>query len=318
MSNYNIITSCDNNLAPYVLVNIFAISRNLPDDKVDFYILHHRISGANLDMMNKLCDSLDNIVFHEIYIDDVAPYIELARYGGGWAYEAYFPMCAHEYLPEDVTRALYLDAGDTLVLGDISGYYNKGFEGKSLIVTPARFKLVNNEKSVFESEDLGNMEYLSGMLRGIFNSGSYVINTKKIREAGLTVNDYIALVNELRKVIGNETEQIYYGDQGLISTAFVGDICYSEYPEEKNLWHMPYNFCLWYYDRMSERPGYEPKIVHFAGAAFKPWECNYPIELAIIPLSNKNHSLRNLKIGQVEYYYIWHEYALMVERILNF
>ena len=150
---------------------------------------------------------------------------------------------------------------------------------------------------------------------GIFDS-SYLIRGMGL-VGGFTVNDYIALVNELRKVIGNETEQIYYGDQGLISTAFVGDICYSEYPEEKNLWHMPYNFCLWYYDRMSERPGYEPKIVHFAGAAFKPWECNYPIELAIIPLSNKNHSLRNLKIGQVEYYYIWHEYALMVERILN-
>lgn len=317
VSNYNIITSCDDKLAPYVLVNLYAISRNLPDDKVDFYILHHRISEANLNNMNKLCEHFDNVDFHEIYIEDVEAFIELARYGGGWAYEAYFPMCAHEYLPDDVTRALYLDAGDTLVLGDISGYYNKDFEGKSLIVTPSRFKIVGNEKQVFDSDDLGNAEFLLGMLRGLFNSGSYMINLDKLRKAGLTTNDYIALVNELRRLLGDDVEKIYYGDQGLIGVAFVGDICYSEYPEEKNIWHMPYNYCLWYYDRMSERPAYEPKILHFAGTAFKPWEYIYPIDLSVIPLIDKGHSLKELKLGQVEYFYLWHEYALMVERLIG-
>jgi lipopolysaccharide biosynthesis glycosyltransferase len=59
---------------------------------------------------------------------------------------------------------------------------------------------------------------------------------------------------------------------------------------------MPYNFCLWFYDRAEELFGgklwYEPKIVHFAGAP-KPWKLD---------------STANLKRGQAAFYEIWNEF----------
>jgi lipopolysaccharide biosynthesis glycosyltransferase len=82
----------------------------------------------------------DVIDFQEIVMEDTAPFVELAALGGGWAYEAYFSLCCHEYLPADVDRILYIDAGDVIIDGDISDYYFGDFEGKSLIATIGRFK----------------------------------------------------------------------------------------------------------------------------------------------------------------------------------
>ena len=117
------------------------------------------------------------MVFHDISVPDAEIYDELAKYGGRWPGEAYFSIGAHLYLPESVDRVLYLDAGDVIVLEDISPYYDCDFEGKSLLVTASRFKMRNNRFVPMEQEDLQDIkEGLPGILRGIFNSGSYVMN----------------------------------------------------------------------------------------------------------------------------------------------
>jgi hypothetical protein len=80
---------------------------------------------------------------------------------------------------------------------------------------------------------------------------------------------------------------------------------------------MPYNFCLWYYDRVHEKPDYRPAILHFAGTAFKPWNATYPIFIERFQQRDLLHSLNELKMGQAEYYYLWHEYAIMTDNLLN-
>lgn len=82
------------------------------------------------------------------------------------------------------------------------------------------------------------------------------------------------------------------------------------YPEIMNLWYMPYNFCLWYFDAMNEKLNYRPGVIHFAGAKFKPWMGQYPIFLEQFQKRLKLRSLDELKLGQAEYFYLWHEYVL--------
>lgn len=138
--HYNIVTSCDDKLAPYVAVNLTAISRNLKNACIDFFLLHSRIGETNIRMLKALCKEYRNIMFHEVIVPNHEEYVKLSG-GGGWSEEAYYPLCTHEFLPDSVDRALYLDAGDTLVVGDIEPYYACDFHGKSLVVTPSQFKI---------------------------------------------------------------------------------------------------------------------------------------------------------------------------------
>ncbi|HBV84904.1 MAG TPA: hypothetical protein DEB74_19315, partial [Lachnospiraceae bacterium] len=102
--HYNIITSCDNNLAAYVAVGITAIASNLKDANIDYYLLHSRIDPHNIEMLQRLCDEYNNITFHEIVVPNPEAYEELAKYGGGWSGEAYYALCAHQLLPETADR----------------------------------------------------------------------------------------------------------------------------------------------------------------------------------------------------------------------
>lgn len=315
--HYNIMTSCDEGLLSQVLVLLYSISRNLGDATTDFYFLHRGIPASKMKEHYALCAELKNVVFHEVVVPEAEVYDELASYGGGWAGEAYYSLCAHLLLPESVDRVLYLDAGDTLVLHDIGPYYNGDFEGKSLIATSIRYKSLGNRLVPMEREDLQDTkEHLPGILRGIFNSGSYVMNLQQMRKDGLTLNDYVYLMDTLKSVYGEDNHKIYWGDQGLLAAAFVGDIKYYGYPEIANLWYMPYNFCVWYYDRMVEKPSYAPAVLHFAGG-FKPWKGNYPIFINRFQTSEGLHEISELKIGQAEHYYLWHEYAIITDFILQ-
>ena len=88
----------------------------------------------------------------------------------------------------------------------------------------------------------------------------------------------------------------------MLSAAFVGDIKYFGYPEIKNLWYQPYNFCIWFFDRAAEicngNPWYVPRILHFAGG-IKPWN---------LTTENENE----LKAGQWPFYKIYSLYANQV------
>lgn len=318
--NYHIMTSCDDALAPYVAVGLTAMAYNLKDVSVDFYLFHSRVSKKNLDMLESLCRELENgkIRFHEVLVPDPEIYSEIADYGNRWSGEAYYSLCAHLLLPDDIDRILYLDAGDTLVVGDIAPYYDYDFQGKSLVVTGSRYRLYNGNLGLYSLDDLRDCNAgLPEILRGIFNSGSYMINLDRMRLDKRTLADYRFLTKTFREIFGNDNHNIYWGDQGFLSAAFVGDVRYYGFPEIRDIWHMPYNFCIWYYDRVHEKPEYSPAILHFAGTAFKPWDGTYPIFIERFQKKERLHSMEELQIGQAEYFYRWHEYAIITDAVLK-
>jgi len=300
----NIMSSCDENYAKLVPVQLLSIADNLLSSRqgkykeVHYYLFYSRISENIIESLRKYCETL-GIVFHNIYIADTELYAELASKGGGWSYEAFFSLECYRYLPVEVDRILYIDAADVLILGDIGEYYFLDFDDRSLIVTPGRYNAKNAD--IFTKDDLSDEEPRAGILRGLFNSGSYVINVDKMRKANIPLSDYIEFKKALEEIYPNNNN-IYFGDQGLLSAVFVGDIKYFGYPKIKNLWYQPYNFCMWFFDRSAEicggNPPYIPRIIHFAGS-IKPWK-----------LTSENE--KELKPGQWPFYMIYKLYANQV------
>ena len=221
-------------------------------------------------------------------------------------------------LPDDVDRVLYLDAGDTLIIGDIEPYYQCDFQDKSLVVTGTKYKESEGKAELFDLEDLGGQEEeLPKILKGFFNSGSYMMNLDKMRKDGVKLKDYLDLSKGLINIYGEDNHKIYWGDQGLLSAAFVGDVQYYAFPHIRNVWYMPYNFGLWYYNIMFLPPDFSPAILHYTGMEFKPWDGTYPIFLKRFQKKERLRSMTELKINQVGYFYLWHEYAIMTNTVLE-
>lgn len=177
-------TSCDEKLAKQLPVLLQSIAENITTHPVRFFLVHRSVSQKTIHLLKKMCAYYGTITFEDILITNPEPYDELAKHGGGWAGEAYYSLCAHELLPEDMDRVLYLDAGDVLVLKNIDEYYFGDFAGKSLLVTLRCYKTSGNQALLFEPEDFQDREFLEGILSGVFNSGSYVLNLDKMRTEG--------------------------------------------------------------------------------------------------------------------------------------
>lgn len=304
-------TSSDERLFPKIKVQMEAISRNLSSRDVNFFLFHEGKSCDALDSLHRFAAKYSNLHFFDIVINQPDQYNKLSVMGGGqkWGGAAYYSLCAYQYLPPEVDRILYLDAGDTLVVDNIDEYYFSDFQGCSLLAMSQCFKIVNDEPILFDKDDLFNQLYTSSILRGVFNSGSYVINLEKCRAVGLTIEECLQYAEALCALV-DKKENVYWGDQGFLSALFVGDIQFYKYPEIRHWLYMPYNFCMWYFDYMVQKVDYKPHILHWAGA-LKPWQCMYPIFLQQFQKQEDLHNMSELKLGQAEYYYLWHEYAIL-------
>lgn len=315
-------TSCDERLSRYVAVQLQSIADNLPDHLVHFYLFHSRISEKSLEFLESISRFYQNIVFHVVRIPDPEQYNELAKYSrssqiGGWGGEAYYSFCAWQFLPETLDRILYIDAGDVLITDDISPYYFGDFDNKSLLVTGTVYKIQDGLPALLDSDDLLTPPLFKAVCRGLFNSGSYMLNLEKMRRDAVCIQQFIEFSKTLYQ-INNDSNYVYFGDQGLLSAVYLGDIRYFGYPETTDIWTMPYNFCMWYFDQKREKPAYKPRILHYAAVPFKPWYGKYPIYLETFQEYHDNlRSLSELKLGQAEYFYQWHEYAVRADYLLH-
>ena len=321
----NVITTADENLMPLISVQIMSIVDNLPSEyKINYFLLYDTVKNRDtklkrIEILQKFSYNFKNLTFQDIDVGDIDFFSEITSYGGGWPTPAYYQLLAHRFLPENIDRILYLDAGDVFVAGDFREFYFADFCDNVISVTPARYKVINNELVAYEKEDVFNLDLTEGITRGLFNSGSYMMNTNLMREINFNEEEYMICAENLKKVKPyikqKEHEFAYHGDQGFMSAYFLGKIKFYGYPEIKNIWYMPFNFCLWYYDRMNIIPWYKPVIIHFAGAA-KPWEIKYPYETDLNSLLKTSQSISDLKQGSKEHYLLWHEYALKTNMLL--
>ncbi len=270
MKKINIMTSCDENLIEYVFVQLKSIQLSLKDKQIDFYLFYHNICEDTLNLLKEYAEYFGNINFIRVYVENIEPYKELVNLSVNqiWPVEAYFALECQKYLPETIDRILYVDAGDVIFMRDIDEYYNQDFLDKHLIASPIIHNLTR-EDLLFYSEDLMNEKYLDKILyRGVFSSGSYIINLKKFRQENISLSNYLDVLYDLRKKFPKK-EIRYFGDQGIMSLLFIGKINYWKIAQNENinLFYVPYNCMLGFDQRILKVTG-TPKILHFVQ---KPW-----------------------------------------------
>ena len=205
----NIMTSTDENLMPFITIQILSIIDSLPSDvKINYFLLYDTEGDResklkNIEKLQAFSALYNNLVFEAVDIGNIELFKHIAYYGGYWACPAYYPLVAHKLLPKYVDRILYLDAGDVFVQGDFREYYFMDFSNHLLIATPGRYKIVNDKLEIYDSEDLYDLSLCDGITRGVFNSGSYIMNLELMRQIDFCEEDYIAfaeILAQLKKI----------------------------------------------------------------------------------------------------------------------
>ena len=280
----NIMTSSDDNIAIYILPQLVSINKCLSDYDVNFYLMHSKISDDHMQMIKEFSATMENIVFHEIHVEDNSLFENIVKHGdarskkGGkiWPHETYYWYFAHYYLPEDIDRIMYIDTGDVVFIGDIGEYYFSDFRDKMIIAT-ARLLITRDGKSgVIQKSDLEEEKILSTLLgSGSFCAGNIVLNLPKFRE--VITDDYYDNYIESLKIKFPGTDCLYLGDQGLASGVFAGEIAYFNESDDMDVWYKPYNFPVGnFYEREKDVFLFEKYAVHYnAGLTFKPWVARF-------------------------------------------
>ena len=227
-------------------------------------------------------------------------------------------------LPE-LDRALYLDAADTLVLRELDEFYFSDFEGMEVMASLHHFKPLGEGKyGLFEPEDLSVPAYREIILADLLNSGVYLMNLAAMRRTAWNLEHYVALARRLQSY--SPGKQAYWGDQGLLSAAFLGRLKAWGVPSHgtvayRDSLYTPYNLEIsLMLSHIKQGLWYEPHIVHFTGHApgRKPWTVKW--ELNPVPAfssADASCHLGNLPREIREYYCIWHEFAIAAARLIE-
>lgn len=290
-----------------------SIGLNLQEYNVHLYIFHYRISAENIRQLKDYAKTFNNLTLHEVIMEDVSLFDELAKFGGNFPPEAYVYLHCHNQL--DVDRIMYIDAGDIIINGDISGYYFDDFEGRSFIVTSESLPDLNE---LVTKEHLSNPKYFDLVRRSYINSGCIVINLKKFRESGRDFfEDYKLIAESLKDKPEIAKNALYLGDQGLLGLAFYDDVkffgfddvisktkhsypCVGKY--HPNL-YAPYNFFQATYS-FEETWWYIPIILHFSAPLPKPWKRR----LTTQDIGKNKGTWDNINHKQLEMHNIWWYY----------
>jgi len=248
----NIATSCDNNYARYVFINIANLSQTLRNRyDVHFYLMHSRILPDTVEHLRKFSE-FSGISFHEVRVDNDDFISEISKYSLAKDRERFYDGMCHLWLPDDIERVLYVDTGDILILSDDYPFYFEEFTGKSLLVS-TYWKL---------QQDRLDFDRFDGLWGG-FNSGHILIDVAQLRQRQLSPSDYVEYVKRWSlKKPGQVT--LFGGDQAFLTAFFAGDIATIE---KSN----PYNVKIAALNGRS--PEYQPKSIHFNAmfANVKPW-----------------------------------------------
>jgi hypothetical protein len=288
----NLCTSCDDGLAELILPQLESLSATNSRYDISFYLFHTTVSDENIKLISDYSKKC-GISFFEVKITDTAPFELLASHGGRWPKEAYYYMGLQDLLPPDMDRIMYIDAADNYMNGDLGRYYFSDFNGKSITSYMYQCWIGKGEEGYmireFKSEDLENPDLMNMICRGAIFGSSIVFNLEKIRQGGLRTSDFVELAKTL--VITLRAKKAYFGDQGLMSVAYLEDMNLYGFPEtisfrldengvEKGLAYYlaPYCFTVAAIAHKDISFAYEPVVIHFDFPEWKPWKPSFTPE----------------------------------------
>lgn len=249
----NVLVSTDRNYLKYLRVLMVSVYENHPEQKVDFYVLHDELNAEDEAYLNEVAQMYGQKV--NMLKVDPSIYDEFP-FSNRWTRACLYPLLAHQLLPENVERILYLDI-DVAVDGNINDYYWMPFDDCYLIATKPRYYADQEVKivdGVIPYEKLDDASFVADNARSgdYFNSGVLLLNIEKFRKMNVDIEFYKHVI---MTVTGKR--RIFY-DQGIFNMAFV---------KESKLLSVPiYNFRTDFglrSDFKSSKQMYEMKKVRF-------------------------------------------------------
>ncbi|MQS52717.1 glycosyltransferase family 8 protein [Companilactobacillus mishanensis] len=178
----NLLFAIDDNVTTQLLTCLYSIKMNTPNEHFSVYVIQKDKLKAT-DEIIEFCQKMD-IDYHAVLVDPKI--FEDAPTTDRYPETIYYRLLAHEYLPEDVHRILYMDV-DILIINSLVDLYNLDI-GDSLYAAASHAAFENDVTDAMNKIRLGNYEAES-----YYNSGVLLMNLDSIRKAvkATDIFDYI-------------------------------------------------------------------------------------------------------------------------------
>ncbi|MDR1466393.1 MAG: hypothetical protein LBI40_02070 [Treponema sp.] len=252
MEQINVLISGDNRIAKYFSVLMVSVFENHKNYEVHFWCLHHRIDEENLTLMADTACKYKQYFHSIVYNPQVFSHYS---FSDKWPVECFYWFLAHQYLPSEIERAIYLDS-DTLVCGDFTEFYFADFEDNFLLAAGVggkqeKVRLVTDMASRIRCSIWDNAYC-------IFCTGSFVINLVKFRNEPITIKTLVE-ANEQRLEMLKVSE--LFADQGLANYLFYNKTKFFPRKFQSTIWGL------------TKESFVDIRIFHFSGKDIpKPWK----------------------------------------------
>lgn len=305
-------SSCDKNYIKHIPTLLVSAAENISGHPIEFYLLYYDIPDETNDTIARVAQEL-NISYKAIKIsdEDYAKFQELSKLcaqQSNYPAEGYFDILPNLHLPEHVDRALYLDAGDVIISGDITEFYFSDFHGNLATVA-----LGFSDEWNYTADDIFDRHAYVRLAAEYFNAGVVLFNVALMRKLNLSFDYYKNIAKRVRDIQEDYNvwlfpgrRDVVYDDQGLLAMAFAGWTNF--YDKETGHINTSYNFRPYLFEAKKDE---FPNIVNMGLAEFKP--------RIIHLLGNKPNTPNNvrktlLKISR-ECLALWHKYEERAAKI---
>ncbi len=255
MNTINLLFSIDDGYVQQFMVTLYSIYQNSSHKAIAVYVLQKQLLQKNAEIVD-FCQKL-GVTYYPVVIGEEA--FEDAPTTDRYPETIYYRLLAHDYLPENLDKILYVDA-DILCLNDIVSLYE--------------LDLGDNLYAAASHTSDGNISELVNKLRlrnfeaeSYFNSGVLLMNLANIRKAvhRQDILDYIEQNSHLLLLPDQDVLNALYGHQT------------QQIPDEIYNYDARYN--VLYYSRSSGKWNLNWVIentvfLHFCGRD-KPWKKDY-------------------------------------------
>lgn len=198
----NLLFSISDNFTEPLLTTLFSIRNNTKEESYVVYVLQKEELKDN-KLIHKFCQQLQ-MEYKPIIIGKNI--FQNAPASERWPESIYYRLLAHEFLPSDLDKILYLDA-DVLCINDLSLLYNQNINDY-LYAASSHTRLEVTD--TINRLRLGNRE-----LKSYFNSGVLLMNLTLIRQEvkSETIYNFIMENHDFLLMPDQDVLNGLYGDQ---------------------------------------------------------------------------------------------------------
>lgn len=201
MSSINLLFSIDDGYLDQLKVMLYSISLQMPKQQVAVYVLQKNLLKKTVELQTFL-EKL-GMTYHPVIIGENAfPHAPTTeRYPD----TIYYRLLAHEYLPEDIERILYLDA-DMLCLNSFDELYQLDM-GDNLYAAASH----NTDQGLMDQVNKVRLQNFQA--ESYFNSGLLLLNLPKIRQA-VKRDDILKYIEHNRQLLVLPDQDVLNGLYG--------------------------------------------------------------------------------------------------------